>query len=99
MDIVFDPKPGAQSPAWLNDAQVVVPGRLLAETIEVLERVGCQFIYCDGPTLDLQDMITCYACEALAKLRVAAGLPAHSEDDGTARDTPTVTTAGAGGAS
>lgn len=59
---------------------------LLAETIETLERVGCQFWACDGPTLEPVDMKTCYACETLAKLRVAAGRPARTSDDLTAEE-------------
>jgi len=56
---------------------------LLDEAIETLERVGCQFDYCDGPTLEPVNMVTCFACETLAKLRVAAGRPPRRDDEGT----------------
>jgi hypothetical protein len=46
-----------------------LPAALLDEAIETLERLGCQFGFCDGPTLEPVDMKTCYACEMLAKLR------------------------------
>lgn len=46
-----------------------VPAALLDEAIETLERLGCQFGFCDGPTLEPVDMKTCYACGTLAKLR------------------------------
>ncbi|GAB7044935.1 hypothetical protein [Catenuloplanes indicus] len=41
---------------------------LLAEAINSLERVGCQFWACEGPTLDPIDMVTCYRCTTLGKL-------------------------------
>lgn len=49
------------------------PGDLLAESIEAFERLGCQFDFCDGPTLEPIDMRTCFVCDLLARLRVAAG--------------------------
>ena len=42
---------------------------LLREVIDTLERVGCQFDHCDGPTLEPVDMITCHACATLARVR------------------------------
>lgn len=50
----------------------VVPGisaELLGETIVTLERVGCQFQFCQGPTLAPVPMRTCFVCETLAKLQ------------------------------
>jgi hypothetical protein len=60
-----------------------IPTALLAEVIEALERVGCEYNFCDGPTLEPVDMVTCYVCETLAKLRVAAGRPARRDDEMT----------------
>lgn len=59
---------------------------LLVEVVETLERVGCQFEFCDGPTLDPVPMGTCYLCETLAKLRVAVGQPARHPDEMTASE-------------
>jgi hypothetical protein len=53
---------------------------LITESLSVMERVGCQFDMCTGPTLEPVDMRTCYVCELAAKLRVALGLPAEDED-------------------
>lgn len=44
---------------------------LLADTIDVLERVGCQFWACEGETLEPIAMVTCYRCSTLARLRAA----------------------------
>lgn len=55
----------------------------LAEAIETLERVGCQYNFCGGPTMQPVDMVTCFACETLAKLRVAAGRPPRTDDEQT----------------
>lgn len=54
---------------------------LLAEAIEALERVGCEFEYCGGPTLEPEDMRTCYVCDLLARLRVALGRPPRLPDE------------------
>lgn len=59
---------------------------LLVEAIETLERVGCQFDFCDGPTLDPVPMGTCYLCETLAKLRVAVGQHPRHPDEMTASE-------------
>ncbi len=58
-----------------------IPDALLAETIETLEQIGCEFEFCDGPTLEPVDMRTCNACATLAKLRVAAGRPPRRDDE------------------
>jgi len=57
---------------------------LLDEVIDTLERVDCQYKFCDGPTLTPVDMITCYRCETLAKVRHAAGRPSRLESELTA---------------
>lgn len=49
--------------------------RLLAESLDVLERAGCQFWACDGPTLRPKPMVTCAACVTVAKLRRRLGRP------------------------
>lgn len=54
---------------------------LLAESLDALERVGCQFDFCDGPTLEPAELRTCFVCELIAKLRVAAGLPPRRDDE------------------
>ena len=46
-------------------------GVMVEEMIEALERIGCQFQFCDGPTLEPVDMKTCYVCELLARLQAA----------------------------
>jgi len=57
---------------------------LLEEAIDALDRVGCQFEHCDGPTLDPVPMCTCYRCDIIARLRVVAGQPARRADEMTA---------------
>jgi len=47
----------------------LVDATLLHGAIEALERVGCQFFACDGPTLDPIPMATCYVCAEIAQLR------------------------------
>lgn len=64
--------------------KVTIPASLLDETIEALERIGCQYNYCDGPTLKPVAMVTCFACDLLARLRVAAGRPPRRNDELTA---------------
>lgn len=51
------------------------PRELLTESVDALERLGCQFQFCDGPTLEPIDMVTCYRCDLLARLRAAIGRP------------------------
>lgn len=41
----------------------------LAEMVETLERVGCQFWACDGYETPPQDMVTCHCCEVLYRLK------------------------------
>ncbi|GLZ62838.1 hypothetical protein [Micromonospora sp. NBRC 107095] len=53
-------------------SDLTIDSELLDDTIDVLERVGCQFWACDGPTLEPVDMKTCAACALLARLRAAA---------------------------
>ncbi|WP_157528749.1 hypothetical protein [Nocardia sp. NRRL S-836] len=48
---------------------VQVDAELLREVIDTLERVGCQFDFCRGPTLEPVPMITCCACATLACVR------------------------------
>ena len=62
---------------------VEISSALLAETIEALELLGCQFEFCDGPTLEPVDMVTCYACRLLAQLRVLAGQAPRRDDEMT----------------
>jgi len=50
-----------------------VEDELLADAIDSLERVGCQFWACEGPTLTPVPMKTCHRCDVLARLRAAAG--------------------------
>lgn len=49
--------------------------RLMRCTLESLERVGCQFFACDGPTLRPKAMKTCHVCVEIAQLRKRLGLP------------------------
>lgn len=44
------------------------------EALEALERIGCQFYMCTGPTLEPEDMVTCFACVTVAKLRTLLGM-------------------------
>jgi hypothetical protein len=60
---------------------LLVTAELLQESIDTLERVGCQWRFCDGPTLAPVPMVTCFACETLAKLRVAAGRKPRHDDE------------------
>jgi hypothetical protein len=48
---------------------------LLTEALDSLERAGCQFWHCEGPTLEPVDMSTCHRCVAVAQLRVRLGQP------------------------
>lgn len=48
---------------------------LLADALDSLERSGCQFWACDGPTLRPKPMVTCHRCVTVAKLRRALRLP------------------------
>lgn len=42
---------------------------LLADSLDELESVGCQFWACKGPTLNPIDMVTCNLCRLIAVLR------------------------------
>jgi hypothetical protein len=42
---------------------------LVAEIEETLQRVGCQYEFCEGPTLEPDAMVTCYRCVTLAQVR------------------------------
>lgn len=59
-------RPAGQQPAACHEP--AVPD-LTAEMIETLERIGCQFFACEGPTLNPIDMVTCHVCSLLARLR------------------------------
>jgi hypothetical protein len=48
---------------------------LLADVLETLERTGCQFWACEGPTLTPKDMTTCNPCAMIARLRQQLGMP------------------------
>jgi hypothetical protein len=48
---------------------VPVPADLWADVCESLERVGCQFWACEGPTLTPTPMVTCHACATLARVQ------------------------------
>jgi hypothetical protein len=69
------------SPAENSHVQIS-PG-LLADVIDGFERVGCQFEFCNGPTLEPEDMITCFRCHTLARLRVLVGATPRLPDEGT----------------
>lgn len=59
---------------------------LVAEALASLERVGCQFDHCDGPTLEPVNMVTCHVCETIARLRAALGRPARLPEEQTAAE-------------
>lgn len=61
--------------AQLSPQRLAADEQLLADTLAVLERAGCQFWACDGPTLTPKPMITCAACVQVAKLRRRLSLP------------------------
>lgn len=46
-----------------------VPNTVLADVVDSLERVGCQFNHCTGPTSEPVDMSTCHRCHVLARLQ------------------------------
>ena len=52
---------------------------LLAEALEELERAGCGFQFCAGPTLEPIDMVTCGTCWMIARLRQRLGRPIREE--------------------
>ncbi len=56
-----------------SEQMAQIPDEMLSEMVETLERVGCQFQFCGGPTLEPVAMVTCFVCDLLARLRVAAG--------------------------
>jgi len=47
---------------------------LLEESLEVLERVGCQFWACGGPTLRPGYATTCFRCSTVARLAKRLGV-------------------------
>lgn len=61
-----------------------VEAGLIADALDSLERVGCQFDHCDGPTTEPVNMVTCHVCETIARLRVALGRPARLPEETTA---------------
>lgn len=46
----------------------MITAALLDEVIGTLERVGCQFDPCQGPTATPVPMITCHVCATLGRL-------------------------------
>lgn len=52
---------------------------MLIEALEALEQVGCQFEFCNGPTLEPVDMQTCFVCVTLARGRHHLGLPVRKD--------------------
>jgi hypothetical protein len=60
---------------WPPARRVAEDTKLLADALDVLERAGCQFWACDGPTLRPVHMITCAACSTVARLRYRLDLP------------------------
>lgn len=72
-----DPTFGHHEPA------VLLGLTLINQIIETLEQVGCQFDFCNGPTTEVENMITCHRCLTLALVRVAAGRPARRADEVT----------------
>jgi hypothetical protein len=48
--------------------------KLIKESLEVLERISCQFWACEGPTLKPKHMITCMRCALVAKLQKRLGV-------------------------
>jgi hypothetical protein len=69
------------SPAEIPHVQI--SPELLADVIDGFERVGCQFEFCNGPTLEPEDMITCFRCHTLARLRVLVGATPRLPDEGS----------------
>ena len=47
--------------------------QLLEDALDSLERTGCQFFACEGPTLPPIDMVTCHVCALIARLRRRLG--------------------------
>lgn len=56
-----------------TDTTVAVPADLLAEIVDSLYRVGCQFGYCGGEALEPVGMVTCHRCATLARVRALGG--------------------------
>jgi hypothetical protein len=48
---------------------VTVSAMVMAEIVDTLERVGCQYWACNGPDTEPVDMQTCYRCSTLWDLR------------------------------
>jgi hypothetical protein len=60
---------------------VAIPQELLLDAVDALDRLDCQFFACNGPTLEPEDMVTCFRCSTLAQLRAAAGQPPRRSDE------------------
>lgn len=56
--------------------------RLLAEALESLERSGCVFEFCEGPTPRPKHMVTCHVCDLIGRLRRRLGLPIRDGVEG-----------------
>ena len=56
---------------------------LLTDSLESLERIGCQFWACEGPTLASEDMVTCHVCALIARLHAALPDPEPTEEQAT----------------
>jgi hypothetical protein len=57
-----------------------VPLSLITETVEALERAGCQFWACEGPTLEPVSMLTCNVCAVLAQWQAVLDQAKASHD-------------------
>ena len=55
----------------MSEPMVTLPASVLSETIESLERAGCQFLACQGPDAPFEDMVTCIVCASIQTLRNA----------------------------
>lgn len=55
----------------------------LRESLEVLERAGCQFWACMGPTLHPIPMTTCCVCSLIARLRRRLDQPIRQGIEGS----------------
>lgn len=56
---------------WTTPTLVPDAVTLLTEAVEAMERTGCQFDMCPGSDVEPQDMMTCYACATVRRLRQA----------------------------
>lgn len=57
--------------------------KLISDALDALERAGCQFWACNGPTLRPEPMVTCSACLQVARLRKRLGLPVRQGIEGS----------------